>query len=146
MGRAAWGMAAGGQAARAAECTTDLATLGRVIARLRAGMAGVDPLSRHERLCLPADSMESRRVTLLRNARPGCAEAAGRVPLARQQALAALAGDYAVMTAAELDAERKAILRDIADAPPARRDLVAGQLVVLGAEIARRGHGKDGAE
>lgn len=67
--RAARENAAGGQAARAATCTTDLATLGRVVTRLRAGMAGVDPLSRHEHLCLPAADLERRTVTPLLNVR-----------------------------------------------------------------------------
>lgn len=69
MGRAATGDAAGGQAALAAQCTPDLATLGRVIAGLRAGMAGVDPPSRHEERCLPAELLERRTATPLLNVR-----------------------------------------------------------------------------
>lgn len=72
--------------------------------------------------------------------------AADCVPWTREQALTALAGDYAIMTAAELETERAAILRDIAAASPARRAPIAAQLAVLGAEIAGRGHGKGGAQ
>lgn len=78
MERAATEAAAGGSAALAAPGATDHETLRRVVAGLRARMAGVDPLSRHERLCLPADSMERRTVTLLRNARRGGAAVTGR--------------------------------------------------------------------
>lgn len=67
MGGAPWGTGAGGQAALEADCTTDLETLGRVVARLRAGMAGVDVLSRHERLDRPAETLDRRTVSLLRH-------------------------------------------------------------------------------
>ena len=74
MERAAGDGAAGGQqadlirAALAAECDTDLRTLARVVMRLRATMAGVDPLSRHEHLRLPAGTLERRTATPLRHA------------------------------------------------------------------------------
>lgn len=73
MEKAATTAAAGGQdalAGRPGDSTatrwaTDTATAARVLARLRASMAGVDPLSRHERLGLPADTLERRTSTLL---------------------------------------------------------------------------------
>jgi hypothetical protein len=67
MERAATGKAAGGQDALSAECTTDYGTLSRVSAALRAGLAGVDPLPRHDHLELAAGSMERRTMTLLRH-------------------------------------------------------------------------------
>jgi len=71
MGMAARGMAAGGQAALAAECTTDLGTLQRVRDALKAGMAGIDPLSRHERLERPGAELERRAYAVLPRMRPG---------------------------------------------------------------------------
>lgn len=57
MGRAAGEEAAGGRAALAASCVTDRATLQRLRLALPAGMAGAGPLSRHEHLALPAESL-----------------------------------------------------------------------------------------
>jgi hypothetical protein len=70
MGRAVRGMAAGGQAALAASCVTDRTVLERVRLALLAGMARVDPLSRHEQLGLPAENLERRTVTFLVNTHP----------------------------------------------------------------------------
>lgn len=67
MERAAVADAAGGRAALAAKCVTDLVTLGRVRAALQGQMAGVDPLSRHERLDYPAEQLERRTFTALTN-------------------------------------------------------------------------------
>jgi hypothetical protein len=64
MDRAAGNGTVGGRAARAALCTTDPATLKRVAAELRPRTAA-DPLSRHERLNLPADTLERRTCTPL---------------------------------------------------------------------------------
>jgi len=74
MGRAAGDGAAGGQqadlirAALAVRCSADRATMAWVLERLRATMAGVDPLSRHEHLRLPAGTLERRTATPLRHA------------------------------------------------------------------------------
>jgi hypothetical protein len=57
--------AAGGQAALAAKCATDRDTLQRVAESLRSQLAGVDPLSRHQHLELPAHTIEHRTCTLL---------------------------------------------------------------------------------
>lgn len=51
------------QNALASRCTTDPLTMARVLARLRRQMAGVDVLSRHEYLKLPADTIERRTCT-----------------------------------------------------------------------------------
>lgn|GEM_PF-3668689 len=53
------------RAAFAAPRVTDLAILTRVAERLRRGMAGVDPLSRHEQLERPAAALDRRTVTRL---------------------------------------------------------------------------------
>ena len=65
MGRAAGDDTAGGQAALAATYVTDNETLRRVTGALRGQMAGVDPLSRHEHLELPASHLERRASTPL---------------------------------------------------------------------------------
>ena len=58
----------------AAECSTDNGTLKRVAGALRAQMAGVDVLSRHDHLVLPAETLERRTVTVLG---PGYARCGG---------------------------------------------------------------------
>jgi hypothetical protein len=68
MNRAAEDEAAGGRAALAAECKTDPVTMERVLARLRP-RTDVDPLSRHEWLNLPADTLEPRTFAHVRGAR-----------------------------------------------------------------------------
>lgn len=65
------GDADGRQAALAATCTTDPGTMRRVGDLLRSTMAGVDPLSRHEQVRLPAHTLERRVVTWLRPMPPG---------------------------------------------------------------------------
>jgi len=57
--------AAGGQAALAARCATDPATLARVVMGLRRDMPAVDVLSRHEHLAMPADTLQRRTYSLL---------------------------------------------------------------------------------
>jgi hypothetical protein len=80
MRRAATADAAGGQAALAAECVTDMATLDRVRMALQGQMAGVDPLSRHEHLELPAAHLERRTFTPLGLAYgPGVMKATGEL-------------------------------------------------------------------
>lgn len=56
---------ADGRTALGAPCSTDAATLERVRDGLRAKMAGVDPLSRHDRLEYPAATLERRTRTYL---------------------------------------------------------------------------------
>ncbi len=72
MQRAAPEQAAGGQAALAAECTTDLATLRRVAGALREQIGGRPALAiRKGAGTAPADSLERRTLTPLRNVREG---------------------------------------------------------------------------
>jgi hypothetical protein len=61
--------AAGGNDALNARHATDPETMRRVVESLRGQLAGVDPLSRHEHLELPAGTIEHRVCAWLRGAR-----------------------------------------------------------------------------